>query len=224
VVRTAQAGCRTVSGPTGGAGSHSRESVEFGRVANLSDAVFAIAMTLLVLGLEVPVVEADLLARELSAAMPSLVAFILAFGLVANVWWQHHKLFSRLAHLDRGLMALNLALLGAVALVPFPTGLLGSHPTSRAAVLPFMGIFAVLLVLFLALTVRAQRTGAWSQAMPAPIFRWVVAGWSAALLVVLAGAVVAVASPVAGLVMLVLSNLPEPFIARMAPEGYRDWA
>jgi uncharacterized membrane protein len=201
-----------------------RDTIEYSRVANLSDAVFAIAMTLLVLGLDVPEVASGLLAQELLSAAPALGAFLLAFGLVANVWWQHHKLFSRLARLTRGLIALNLVLLCAVALLPFPTGLVGDHPTSRAAVLPFIGIFAVLVATFLALTVLAHHTGAWSHPMPASLFRWVVGGWAAALLGVLLAAAVAIWSPVAGLVVLVLSNLPEVLITRMAPDGYGDWA
>lgn len=86
--------------------------IEPTRMVNLSDAVFAIAMTLLVLGLEVPDVEASGLGPALRAMLPNLLAFALAFGLVCNVWWVHHRLFARLAPLDRGLVAINLVLLG----------------------------------------------------------------------------------------------------------------
>ena len=90
-------------------GPYGRETVEFARLVNLSDAVFAIAMTLLVLGLTTPVVRPDQLAGELARTFPHLAAFVLGFALIGNVWWQHHKLFARLAHLDRRLVALNLA-------------------------------------------------------------------------------------------------------------------
>lgn len=75
----------------------SRTSAEFTRVLNLSDAVFAIALTLLVLNLEVPRVPAGELAGALADQTSSFVAFALAFFLVASTWWQHHRAFAVLA-------------------------------------------------------------------------------------------------------------------------------
>jgi uncharacterized membrane protein len=203
---------------------NNRKSLEFARIVNLSDAVFAIAMTLLILGLEVPDVGAAELGSELARILPKLIAFLLAFGLVANIWWQHHKLFSRLAFVDRGLVAINLALLCAVAVVPFPTGLLGSYPTAREAVLLFISNFGVLLGLFLMVTWRAQRVGAWLRPLSHTLFRWVVGGWVVALGLVIVAAGVTFVSPGAGLVVLVLGSLPERYLSRRAPAGYEDWA
>jgi uncharacterized membrane protein len=203
---------------------YGRDSLEFARLANLSDAVFAIALTLLVLGLEVPDVAADALAGELAQVAPQLVAFALGFALVANIWWQHHKLLARLAHVDGGLVALDLALLGAVALVPFPTGLLGSYPTERAAVLPFTAIFLVLVLLFLWLVDHAHRRDAWAASFPARLYPWVVAGYAITAGAMGAAAVLAVWWPVIGLLVLAASSIPEAVLARRAPPGYRDWS
>jgi uncharacterized membrane protein len=199
-------------------------AVDATRMVNLSDAIFAIAMTLLVLGLEVPQVEAARLPHELAGMAPNLVAFLLAFALVAQLWWLHHRLFSRLAHLDRGLIALNLALLCAVAIVPFPTGLLGAHPTARAGVLPFIGVFVVLLALFLGINLRAQAAGAWHRPMPTELTPWVVGSWVLALGMAVAAFAVALLAPVAGLVVLALGGLPDALIARVAPAGYGEWS
>ncbi|MFA9429813.1 TMEM175 family protein [Egicoccus sp. AB-alg2] len=207
-----------------GAGVHTRETVEFARVVNLSDAVFAIAMTLLVLGIEVPDVPAERLGAELASLAPRIAVFFLAFALVANVWWQHHKLFARLAATDRTLVALDLALLGVVALVPFPTGLLGRHPTNRAAVLLFVAAFVALLALFLALVGHAQRAQRWRRPPPPGLFRWVVAGYLVTIAAMLGAGLAAWGSPTAGLVVLATSNLPELALARRAPAGYRDWS
>jgi uncharacterized membrane protein len=206
-------------------GHYLRESLEFARIANLSDAVFAIAMTLLVLGLDVPDVRASELGGELASLTPHLLAFVLSFALVANIWWQHHKLFSRLAYVDRPLIALDLAVLGAVAVVPFPTGLLGSYPTSRAAVLSFIGIFVLLLALFVASIHHAQRVAAWTRPMPDPVYSWVVAGYLAPLAMMLGAAAITFISPLAALAVLACSSLPEvAFISRRAPAEYRSWA
>jgi uncharacterized membrane protein len=202
-----------------------RDSIEFARLANLSDAVFAIAMTLLVLGLEVPDVRAGDLGGELVRLAPHLLAFVLSFALVANIWWQHHKLFSRLAYVDRPSIALNLTVLGAVALVPFPTGLLGSFPTSQAAVLSFIGIFVLLLALFVASIRHAQRVAAWTVPMPDRVYSWVVAGYLTALAMMLGAAAITFVSPLAALAVLACSSLPEVvFISRRAPSEYRSWA
>jgi uncharacterized membrane protein len=206
-------------------GHHQRDSLEFARLANLSDAVFAIAMTLLVLGLEVPDGRAEVLMGGLVDLTPHLLAFVLSFALVANIWWQHHKLFSRLAYVDRPLIALDLTVLGLVALVPFPTGLLGSYPTTRAAVLPFIGVFVLLLALFVASIHHAQRVGAWTRPMPARVYPWVVASYLVPLVMMLVAAAVALVSPLAALAVLACSSLPEVvFIARRAPAEYRSWA
>jgi uncharacterized membrane protein len=201
-----------------------RESLEFARVANLADAVFAIAMTLLVLGLDVGDASAHALGPALGEVAPQLLAFLLSFALVANIWWQHHRLVSRLARLDGPLVACTLAMLGAVALVPFPTGLLGLHPTHRAAVIPFVAVFAALTLLFV-LTVRcAQRGRAWRRPLPQRTYRWVQAGYGVSLAAMLVAAVVAWWWPPVGLVVLAVSSLPERLLARRAPADYGDWA
>jgi uncharacterized membrane protein len=216
---------RTPTGtPVDVARRYERESVEFARLVNLSDAVFAIAMTLLVLGLAVPDVPADAVGRELVGVVPHLVAFLLSFALVANLWWQHHKLFALLGALEPGTIGINLALLAAVALVPFPASLLGRYPTSSAVVVPFILVFAVLVALFIAQVRHAQRRGAWSRPMPDATYPWVVAGFAVVLAVMLLAAAIAVRWPIGGLVVLTLSSVPELVLARWAPADYRAWS
>lgn len=204
---------------------YGHETPEFARVANLSDAVFAIAMTLLVLTLDVQEVAAEALARALSDVLPQLIAFLLAFALVASVWWAHHKLFAMLGVVEPGLIALNLVLLGTVALVPFPTGLLGSNPTARAAVLPFIGLFVVTLLVWLLLTVRANAVAAWRIPPPPELVPWLVRGWIANLGMMSTAFMVALWIPVAGLVIAAVSGTAVGIImSLLAPQGYRRWA
>ena len=187
---------------------------EFARVANLSDAVFAIAMTLLVLTLDVPRPGAGGLAGTLLEQLPQLVAFVLAFGLVANLWWQHHKLVALFAVVEPGIVGVNLILLGAVALVPFPTSLVGNAPTDRAAVMAFIAVFVLLSLLFMLLVVRAQRAGAWRAEVTDQHVYWMLGQWGSGIFVLLLAGLIANWQPAVGLVVIALTMVLGPVAAR----------
>jgi uncharacterized membrane protein len=212
-------GSPTTAAPRG----FERESLEFGRVVNLSDAVFAFAMTLLVLGIELPDETTGPLAGQLPRVLPSLGAFALSFALVANTWWQHHRFVARLERVDGRLVAIDLVFLGVVALVPFPTGVVGRHPTDPAAVVTFAAAFVALLLLSLAMVAYAQRVGAWTRPMPAALYPWVVAGYLVVAGLMVVAAVVALRWPLVGLGLLACSGAGEVVLGRRAPDGYRDW-
>lgn len=204
---------------------YGRDTPEYARVANLSDAVFAIAMTLLVLTLDVPHVASDRLWPELVARTPQMIAFVLAFALVANVWWAHHKFLGLLAFVEPVVIGLNLIVLAAVALVPFPTSLIGTNPSAGAAVLPFIGLFVVLHVLFLAMLVRVHATAAWRIPVPPRLYPWLVMGWLAHLSLMLVALLVALGSPIGGLVIAGLSGtIVGVTMGLLAPPAYADWA
>jgi uncharacterized membrane protein len=204
---------------------YGRDTPEFARVAGLSDGVFAIAMTLLVLGLDVPDVAAADLADALRDRLPQVLAFALSFLLVANVWWEHHKFFSRLGAVEPGLIALNLALLGCVALVPFPTSLIGNAPTVGAAVVPFIGLFIVLSLLSVLLVVRARAVGALRWYLRDDLYRWVLVGWFASIAVMTLALVVAMWLPLAGLAVAGLSGTTVGVsMGLLAPKAYEEWA
>ena len=97
-------------------------SLGFTHVVKLSDAIFAIAMTLLVLTLEVPTGPTDELGTRLLQLGPQLVAFVLSFGFVANIWWEHQKVIDSLQEFEPGLIGLNLVLLGRGESTPGHTG------------------------------------------------------------------------------------------------------
>jgi len=202
---------------------YDRDTLEFGRVAALSDGLFAIAMTLLVFTLDPTAVSLDRVAGVLVDQPGPLVAFVLTFAVVANFWWIHHRFVATLGVIEPGLMLLNLLLLGAVALIPFPTSLLGRDPTVRGAVVPYLVLLSLVAILHLLLLFRAQKAGAWRRPMPRGLFPWVIAGWGSSTLVTLLALAVAFVLPVAGLVMLALTWSAEAVVAWRAPEDYRDW-
>jgi len=121
--------------------------VELERLMFFSDAVYAIAITLLVLEIRVPAREAvhsgaELL-HALAALTPRFFAFFLSFVVVGFYWFTHHVMFRYVRRWDDTLIVLNLALLLCVAFLPFPVSLLGEFPHQAAAVAVYTGAMAV---------------------------------------------------------------------------------
>jgi uncharacterized membrane protein len=118
-----------------GTGPPVRETVEFTRIVAFTDGVFAIAITLLVLSLEVP---SDLVGAGLHDFLvdswPQLFAYFLSFAVIGRFWISHHDMFSLLHGFDRRLMVLNLVYLSLIVLIPFPTELLGDFGDRTDAV------------------------------------------------------------------------------------------
>jgi len=115
---------------------------ETGRVEAFSDGVFAIAITLLVLDLEMPEDAYGDLWQGFADLWPSYLAYVTSFLAIGAVWLEHHRLFTCLRLADTHLIRLNLALLLVVSFLPFPTGVmadavtLGRH-TERPAVVVY---------------------------------------------------------------------------------------
>ena len=121
-------------------------------------------------------------------------------------------------------LLINLALLAGVALVPLPTSLVAADPGSRAAVLPFIGLFCLMSLLSIILILRGNRLGAWRRPLPPKLFRWVMADWGANLSILLACLTLAVWAPLPGLVLLMAgSTLSGLTVTRMGPPERRAW-
>jgi uncharacterized membrane protein len=122
-----------------------------GRLEAFSDGVFAIAVTLLILNVQLPPSTAPGgLPAALVRLWPSYATYAASFLTIGIMWLNHHGLFSRLARIDRPLAMLNLVLLMVIAFVPFPTAVLGEHilvPSDASAAAVFYSI-AMLVVAF----------------------------------------------------------------------------
>jgi uncharacterized membrane protein len=124
-----------------GGGPPVRESIEFARIVAFTDGVFAIAITLLVLSLEVPPdVDADALHDYLADSWPQLFAYFLSFAVIGRYWVANHSLFALLHDFDRGLLVLNLVYLALIVLIPFPTELLGEYGDTVDAVVAYAAV------------------------------------------------------------------------------------
>lgn len=190
---------------------------------NLSDGVFAIAMTLLVLGIDPQAVDLTSIGGVFVDQPGELIGFVISFAVICYFWWIHHRFFAAIGVMEPGLIVLNLTLLGLIALVPFPTSLLSRDPTAQGAVVPYLGLLALIAALHVLLLLRAQKAGAWRVPPPDGLFPWLLAGWGASAAVTALALVLAFFVPVAGLALLVLNWPVEAIVAHRAPQGYSDW-
>jgi uncharacterized membrane protein len=122
------------------------ERVELERVAAFTDAVMAVAITLLALEIDVPDLPSgreNELGEELVDLLPSFAAYALAFALVGRYWVIHHRLFERLQAVDGMLIALNLCFLAVIVLMPFATELIDEYNEEPIAAAVFGGLLGV---------------------------------------------------------------------------------
>ncbi|MES1221461.1 MAG: TMEM175 family protein [Bacteroidota bacterium] len=103
-----------------------RKEFQLDRLILFSDAVFAIAITLLVIEIKIPEIHEDvsdkLLLRSLGHLIPKFLGFIISFMLIGIYWTIHHRMFGYVTNFNRKLLLLNLFFLFFVALMPFSTG------------------------------------------------------------------------------------------------------
>jgi uncharacterized membrane protein len=102
---------------------------ETGRTEAFSDGVLAIAVTLLVLDLHVPPINAlqEPLAVALAQEWPAYAAYVTSFLIIGIIWVNHHAVFELIGRVDRSVLFLNLLLLMAVVAFPFVTALLSEY-------------------------------------------------------------------------------------------------
>lgn len=136
------------------------QSVE--RLAALSDGIFAVAMTLLVLDLRLPAAELihtdQGLARALGAIAPQLVMYLMSFLTLGIFWVGQQTQLNHLARSQRSLTWTHLAFLFAVTLMPFSTRLLAEYAAYRTALLAYwanIGLLGVALYVSWACAMRA---------------------------------------------------------------------
>src|SRR5215471_17659067 len=114
------------------------------RLEALSDGVFAVAITLLVLNLQVPqITSVSELVPRLGGLWPKLLSYALSFVLVGIYWVAHHNTFHYIQRSDRTLLWLNLLLLMCIVFLPFPTALLGQYPEERVSVIIYAGTLVI---------------------------------------------------------------------------------
>jgi uncharacterized membrane protein len=132
------------------------QEIAFNRVVAFTDGVFAIAITLLVLALEIPD-EGSEVGTELVHQGDDFFAYLLSFAVLGRLWMTHHRFFASLARFDGPMMSLNLVYLAGIALVPFTSEVLGDYGNESAAVAVYGANLAVVSATFYVQVVYAFR-------------------------------------------------------------------
>ena len=140
-----------------------RELFQLERLAFFSDAVFAIAITLLVVEVRLPEIatftDADVRAA-LITLLPKYGGFLLSFLVIGRFWVGHHRVFGHLKTSDAGLIWRNLAFLMTIAFMPFPTTVISEYGSLNSA-FTFYVVWLILAgVLFHLFAAYAMRTPA----------------------------------------------------------------
>ena len=129
-------------------GKKQSDELGFERLVFFSDAVMAIAITLMALEIHVEELEPELVSEQIGPALralaPRIFVYMLSFLVVGIYWVVHHRLFRLVRRYDIPLLWLNLIFLMSVAFLPVATNALGTYP-SVELVTAFYAISVALL-------------------------------------------------------------------------------
>ncbi len=123
-----------------------RTQFQVDRLAYFSDAVFAIAITLLALNIHAPAAHyrsERALVGAIGQMVPGIVGFILSFLVVSNYWRAHHRLFRWVRDYDNNLVTVNLLLLMCVSFIPIPTAFYSDNANFRTPLIFYATSLAV---------------------------------------------------------------------------------
>lgn len=128
---------------------------ETGRLEAFSDGVFAVAITLLVLDLQVPKLNENATGMTLASALahdwPAYIAFVTSFFTVLILWVSHHSIFRMVQRTNARLLFANGLLLMLTTVVPFSTSLVTQYlqfPGAKVACAVYGGIFVLMSLAF----------------------------------------------------------------------------
>jgi uncharacterized membrane protein len=153
------------------------DGLEFDRVAFFSDALYAIAMTPLIVVIEVPDIPEDVqddpaaLWAAIREQLPGLFAFFLAFYLLSRFWVAHHSFVSSLAAYNRALISMNMVYLAFVASLPFTSGLVGRYFSNPVSVALFAAALFVISSMETVMFWYAHRAGLLRIPLSPSVFR-----------------------------------------------------
>ncbi len=184
-------------------GRYERGSDEFSRVLTFSDGLFAIAMTLLVVGIGVPASTSSVhdLAHALNDRTEDFTSFFISFAVIGRYWAAHHKFVAMLRQVDARLIGLNLVYLAFIAFLPFPTAVLGRSFDNPLSIALYAVTVAVISGMEVVLFRHAQRHGLLRWTLPEDVYRFGVIGSLSPVLFFLLSVPVAFASTTVAVIL-----------------------
>lgn len=200
----------------------------FGRLAALTDGIFAVAITLVAVQLTIQK-PADDSARALfdaiGAEQGAWIGFIVAFVVLARYWVANHSLFARLKAIDTRVIVLQMIYLFLIVLLPFSTRLIGDYGNNPGAVVVLAVILALLCVMETILFGYAARSGLLDYSPDSAEFRWAMIASLMPVVTFLATIPLAwVDTTIALLSWIPVGLALDYLIQRIAPDGALEWS
>jgi uncharacterized membrane protein len=139
------------------------KALDSARVTAFSDGLFTIAATLLVVSIDVPnIPDADIatqLPHVLDDILPQLLSYFISFAVIVLFWFRHHALFGRVQTHDATFVVINMVFLAFIAVLPFPTEVVGKYGDEPISVVIYSINVLILSGLLTALFVYSEREG-----------------------------------------------------------------
>jgi uncharacterized membrane protein len=111
--------------------NHDRRALQLERIVFFSDAVFAIAITLLIIEIKVPHLDHAASERDFAISLvqliPNFVGYFFSFLVIGAYWIGHHKIYGHVIDWDYGLVWRNILFLLAIAFMPFTTAFFSEY-------------------------------------------------------------------------------------------------
>ncbi len=196
------------------------EQIEYDRILFFSDAIFAIAITLLIVDLQVPDAPNLQSGTQLRESVPRMAGFALSFVVIGLFWIGHHSLFRHIKGLDRSLILLNLLFLGSIAFLPYPTSLLSAAGDQAPATVFYAASIAAAglaeaAVWLYAIHIRELAL----PGVPPSVYRWILLRILPSPVVFLLSIPVAIRNPVLAQYLWLLVLFSNLAIRRLEPPG-----
>lgn len=200
------------------------------RLEAFSDGVFAIAITLLIIEIGVPVVTSDeRLSYELRHLWPEYAAYVLSFVTIGIYWANHNSFFRMFVRTDHYFLMLNVFFLMAVAFLPFPTAVLGEYldedPERKTAVAFYIIGLALPAAGWLCMWLYARWDELVDETLDPHYVRFLTLQYIGSLVVYLVALVIALGQPYLGLAisagltaLYLLPPRPRQYIAEVSSE------
>lgn len=186
-----------------------RDSIEFGRVVSLTDGIYSVAMTLLVVSIGVPKVSPEHLEEELLSIHGDLLTFIMAVAVLAFYWLSNHHFVRHLAAIDSVYAGLNMIYLALVAFLPLPTALLDRYSHEPITIVLYISVLLLISLMELGLFSRAHQAKLFSFEPTGRVVRYsILIALIPVLVFALAIPVGLLSSPTYALALWILLNFP----------------